>query len=193
MDYNSDTPRVERTIAGVKVSVIAPYAEGYVIKAGEAAMLNQTLAENFSNNLRDKIGEYVPEGSPEGTEPRVATVEEAQAIVDSYMGEYEPGVRRAGAGGTRTLDPIEKEMKVIAQGKLDELLKAKGLTRKKVDFPALVAKLISDNEKPLRAAAEKIVQARAKQAAGSDLDVSAISFDAPAAAEAPAEAEPETV
>ena len=176
MDYNTDTPRVERTIAGVKVSVIAPYAAGYVVNEGEAAMLNQTLAENFSNNLREKIGEYVPEGAEDGTEPRVATVEEAQAIVDKYMGEYVPGVRRAGAGGARALDPIEKEMKAIAQSKLDELLKGKGLTRKKVDFPALVSKLISDNEQPLRAAAEKIVAARAKQTAGSDLDVSAISF-----------------
>jgi len=173
MDYNTDTPRVERTIAGVKVSVIAPYADGQTINAGEAAMLNQTLAENFSNNLRDKIGEYVPEGSPEGTAARVATVEEAQAIVDKYMGEYVPGVRRAGAGGARTLDPIEKEMKVIAQGKLDELLKSKGLTRKKVDFAALTAKLISDNEKALRASAEKIVAAREKQSAG-ELDLAGI-------------------
>ena len=183
MDYNSDTPRVERTIAGVKVSVIAPYAEGYAVNEGEAAMLNQTLAENFSNNLREKIGSFIPEGSPEGTEPRVANADEAQAIVDAYMGEYVPGVRRAGAGGTRTLDPVEKEMKVIAQGKLDELLKSKGLTRKKVDFAALVSKLIEDNKDALRTSAEKIVAARAKQSANSDLDVSAISFD-----EAPAEA-----
>jgi len=176
MDYNTETPRVERTIAGVKVSVIAPYAEGYVVNSGEAAMLNQTLAENFSNNLRDKIAEYVPEGSPEGTEARQASVEEAQAIVDKYMGEYVPGVRRAGAGGARTLDPVEKEMKAIAQGKLDELLKSKGLTRKKVDFAALTSKLITDNEAALRASAEKIVAARNKQTAG-DLDVSAISFE----------------
>ena len=186
MDYNTDTPRVERTIAGVKVSVIAPYAEGHVVGAGEAAMLNQTLAENFSNNLRDKLAEYVPEGSPEGTAPRQATVEEAQAIVDAYMGEYVPGVRRSGAGGTRTLDPIEKEMKIIAQGKLDELLKSKGLTRKKVDFAALTAKLIDDNKDALRASATKIVAAREKQTAG-DLDVSSIGFGKPAEAETPAE------
>jgi len=173
MDYNADTPRVERTIGGVKVSVISPYAEGHAVNAGEAAMLNQTLAENFSNNLRDKIAEHVPEGSPEGTEARQASVEEAQAIVDKYMGEYVPGVRRAGAGGTRTLDPIEKEMKVIAQGKIDELLKSKGLTRKKVDFPALTAKLISDNEQALRASATKIVAAREKQSAG-ELDLAGI-------------------
>jgi hypothetical protein len=173
MDYNAETPRVERTIAGVKVSVIAPYAAGYTVNEGEAAMLNQTLAENFSNNLRDKIGEYVPEGSPEGTEARVASVEEAQAIVDKYMGEYVPGVRRAGAGGARTLDPVEKEMKIIASGKLDELLKSKGLTRKKVDFAALLTKLISDNEPALRSSAQKIVAARDKQSAN-DLDVAGI-------------------
>jgi len=176
MDYNADTPRVERTIAGVKVSVIAPYAEGYVVNAGEAAMLNQTLAENFSNNLRDKIGEYVPEGSPEGTAGRQADAEEAQAIVDKYMGEYVPGVRRAGAGGARTLDPVEKEMKIIASSKLDDLLKSKGLTRKKVDFAALLTKLIGDNEKALRASAEKIVAARDKQSQN-ELDLGGISFD----------------
>lgn len=186
MDYNAETPRVERTIAGVKVSVIAPYAAGYAVNDGEAAMLNQTLAENFSNNLRDKIAEYVPEGSPEGTAGRQATVEEAQAIVDKYMGEYAPGVRRAGAGGTRTTDPVEKEMKIIASGKLDELLKSKGLTRKKVDFSALLTKLISDNESALRSSAEKIVAARNKQTSG-ELDISGVSFDKAEAEAPPAE------
>ncbi len=187
MDYNTETKRVERTIAGVKVSVIAPYAEGYTVNEGEAAMLNQTLAENFSNNLRDKIAEYVPEGSPEGTAGRQATVEEAQAIVDKYMGEYVPGVRRAGAGGARTLDPVEKEMKIIASSKLDDLLKSKGLTRKKVDFATLLGKLISDNEKALRASAEKIVAARDKQTSN-DLDLGGISFDEPEAEAATTEA-----
>lgn len=174
MQYDENTPRNERTISGVKVQVIAPYAEGQTITAAEASMLNQTIAENFSNNLRERIGKFVPEGSPEGTEPRVATAEEAQAIVEAYASKYQPGVRQGGGGGARALDPVEKEMKVIATAKLDAFLKEKGLTRKKVEFSTLLSKLIADNESTLRTSAEKIVAARQKQTGG-ELDLSGVS------------------
>jgi hypothetical protein len=181
MEYSNETPRVSRTIAGIEVQVIAPYAAGHVVTDGEAAMLNQTLAENFSNNLRTKLEKFVPEGSPEGTEPRAATAEEAQAIVDQYAGVYQPGVRRTGSGGGAVrLDPIEKEMKAIATQKLSDLLREKKLTRKQVKFDELLQTLLTNNADALRAAATKIVKAR-NQNTGGDLDLSAVDFGAAAA------------
>lgn len=171
MQVTNDTPRQARTIAGISGLMIPqPYADGQTINAAEASMLNQTIAENFSNNLRKRIEEFVPEGAPEGTKPRKATAEEAQAIVDAYAGEYEPGVRRSGGGGGKaSLSPVEVEMRNIATAKLKEVLKSKGLRQKDVAFTELRDQLIAQNEEPLRKAAEKIVRAREKETSGDDL------------------------
>lgn len=160
LNITANTPRKQRTIGGVLVQVPAPYAEGQIIGAGEAAMLNQTLAENFSNNLRKRISEYVPEGAAEGTAPREATADEAQAIVDSYASSYVPGVRKSGGGGRKVLDPIEKEMRTIARESLNNLLKKQGLKRNEVDYDELLEQIVSEHEDALRAKATKIVKAR---------------------------------
>lgn len=173
LNITADTPRNDRTIGGLLVKVPAPYAEGHVVTAGEAAMLNQTLAENFSNNLRSKVEKFVPEGSPEGTAPRAATVEEAQGLVDAYASTYEPGVRRTGAGGGRkTLDPVEKEMRTIARESLNNLLSKQGLKRNEVDYEDLLDQVLTDHDADLRSKAEKIIAARNKNSV--DLDVSLI-------------------
>jgi hypothetical protein len=165
LNITADTPRNARTIAGVLVQVPAPYAEGHVVSAGEAAMLNQTLAENFSNNLRKRVAEY-----QDGDTTREATPEEAQTIVDEYAGVYEPGVRRAGGGGgRRTLDPVEKEMRVMARAALDDLLKKQGIKRKDVEYDDLLEQVLADHEATLRPKAEKIV----KQRGSSDLELGA--------------------
>lgn len=170
MQFSDTTPRVNRTIAGLTLSVIQPYAEGHVVTSGEAQMLNQTLAENFSNNLRKRIEEFVPEGSPEGTAPRLATVEEAQAIYEAYAAEYQPGVRTSSGGGRQSLDPIETEMREIATQKLKDLLKSKGLKQKDVEFTTLRDKILNDHGPALRAAAEKVIRQReATKVDGDDL------------------------
>lgn len=185
-EITENTPRNKRTIAGVIVDVPAPYAEGQTITAGEAAMLNQTLAENFSNNLRKRIGEYVPDGSPEGTTPRPASVEEAQALVDKYASEYEPGVRRAGGGGGRQrLDPVEKEMRVIARESLNNLLKKQNMKRNEVDYDSLLDQIVEEHGETLRAKAQKIVAAREKNSL-EDIDVGILGGGANEAEEATA-------
>jgi len=171
MQIDSNTPRADRLIGGIKVSVPQPYAEGYVVTAGEAQMLNQTLAENFSNNLRKRVTEFV---EAEGAEPRIATSEEAQAIVDAYAGEYQPGVRRTGTGGGRqNLDPVEKEMRSIARESLTNLLKSQGIKRNEVNFDDLLEQVLTENADALRAKATKIVAARQKNSAD-DLDLGSI-------------------
>lgn len=174
LNITADTPRNDRTIGGILVKVPAPYAEGHVCSAGEAQMLNQTLAENFSNNLRSKVEKFVPEGSPEGTAPRAATADEAQGLVDTYAGSYEPGVRRAGSGGGRkTLDPVEREMRTIARESLNGLLQRQGLKRNEVDYDNLLDQVLTEHDAALRAKAEKIVAARNKNSAD-DLDLSGV-------------------
>lgn len=191
LNITADTPRNQRTIGGIVVNVPAPYAEGHVVSAGEAQMLNQTLAENFSNNLRTKVEKFVPAGSPEGTAARVATAEEAQGLVDAYAGTYEPGVRRAGSGGGRaSLDPVEKEMRVIARESLNNLLKRQGLKRNEVSYDELLDDVLRDHADALRGKAEKIVAARSKNTLD-DLDISLIEGAGEAGGEnADAELEP---
>lgn len=170
LNITADTPRNDRLIGGISVKVPAPYAEGHVVTAGEAAMLNQTLAENFSNNLREKVSKFIPEGSPDGTEARTASTEEAQALVDKYAETYEPGVRRAGAGGgRRTLDPVEKEMRIIARSSLDSLLKEQGVKRNEVKYDELLEQVLEDHGDAIRKKAEKIVKQRTEGEIGLDV------------------------
>ena len=143
MERRADSELRARTIGGVEVQVPAHYREGDTITSGEAAMLNQTLAENISNNLRVKIEKFVPEGAAEGTEPRVATADEAQALVDAYFASYVPGVRQGGGGGgARALSPLEREVQNLAGDKLKDILKSKGLKQKDDDFNDLRSKII---------------------------------------------------
>lgn len=177
------TQRNDRLIGGVKVTVPAPYAEGQTITAGEAAMLNQTLAENISNNLREKVQKYVPEGSPEGTVAREATGDEAQALVNAYVLAYEPGVRRAGIGGRRVLDPVEKEMRIIARSSLDNLLKTQGVKRNEVNYDELLDQVLEEHGDAIRKKAEKIVKQRSEGDLGLDLAALKTAASEPAAEE----------
>ena len=168
MQVTPETPTAKRTIAGVEVQVPQPYAEGHVVTAAEASMLNQTIAENFSNNLRDKIGKFI---EAEGASPRQATAEEAQAIVDAYTTAYTPGVRQGGGGGgARTLSPLEKEVRVLARGKADELLRSKNMKKADVKYDELVAKIIERSRDQLEKAAQKVLDAKSKAAAASESD-----------------------
>lgn len=166
MLFDENTPRRSRTIAGVQVTVPAPYAEGHTITEAEANMLNQTIAENFSNNLRKAIGEF-----KDGETVRVATSDEAQALVDAYAAEYEPGVRARGEGGGAVqLSPVDREVRDMATQKVKDFLKTKGLKQKDVEFAKLRDGLIEKHRDALYAAAEKVVRAREK-AAGDDTDM----------------------
>lgn len=163
MQLAADVKRTARTIAGISVQVPQPYVAGHVVTEGEAQMLNQTLAENFSNNLRTKIEKFI---ASEGAEPRLATAEEAQQVVDAYASTYTPGVRSGGGGGGRqSLTPLEKEVLALARAKVDERLKSKGLKKADVEYNDVVQKLIDKRRDEFEKAAEKVLQAKAKAAA----------------------------
>lgn len=182
MEVSESTPRRAATIEGLTVQIPAPYVEGHVCSAAEASMLNQTTRENFGNNLRSRIKAFVPEGSPEGTEPRPATQDEAQALVDAYATSYVPGVRRSGGGGGRaSLTPVEQEVRAIAKQKVKELLKQRSLKQSEVDFSGLVEQAIERHGEALTRMAEKIVAQREKATAGSDDMLASIAEGLPGA------------
>lgn len=185
LNITDSTPRKPRTIGGILVHVPQPYAEGQPLTSAMAQMLNQTLAENFSNNLREKITKY-----KDGDKERVATPAEAQVLVNDYAGKYEPGVR-TGGGGARALSPVEKEMRAIATEKLLGLLKEQGLKKADVDFNELRDQIVEDHKETLQKQAERIIAQRSKDT-GIDLSKLKIAKAKPApAAEVEEEGESE--
>lgn len=168
LNITADTPKGERKIADFQVSIARPYTVGHQLTEGEAAQLNQVLAENVSNNLRKRLGDGITEGEGESATQRPYTAEEAQALVDNYLNSYEPGVRQAGSGEPRVTDPVEREARRIAKEKVSALLKQSNMKQKDVDIGALVEAAYTQNKDALTAQAEKIVAARKKADAASD-------------------------
>ena len=162
MQLPENCPTRARTIGGVEVQVPQPYAEGYVLSAAEAAMLNQTFAENISNNMRSKA-------EKDGT---ALTAEQFQPLIDEYVAGYEPGVRSGGGGGgARALTPVEVEVRNLATAKLKEILKSKGLKQKDINFVEVRDKIIEQHRDALTAQAEKVVKAREKAAGSNEDDI----------------------
>jgi len=95
-----------------------------VLTESEAAVLNQTLAENIRNNFASVV-EKANDAAMDAATKAAKTDEERQAALavranpadlqpqlDSYVSTYEFGVR---TGGGPKLDPIEREAKRIAE------------------------------------------------------------------------------
>lgn len=168
MQIAENAPRRTRTIGGIEVQVPAPYAEGHPLTQAEADMLNQTFAENISNNMRSKA--TAEDGS-------ALAADEFQKLVDEYVAGYEPGVRQGGGGGTRALSPVEVEARNLASAKLKEVLKQRGLKQKDIDFTTVRDKLLEQHRETLMAQAEKVVRAREKAAASNEDDILASATD----------------
>lgn len=169
MDISADTPRRARTIGGIEVQVPAPYHEGYTLSEAEAQMLNQTFAENISNNMRAKAT------NEDGSAVDAAAF---QTAVDEYVAKYQPGVRQGGGGGgARALTPVEVEVRNIATAKLKEILKQRGLKQRDINFTEVRDRLIDEHKDALTAQAEKVVRAREKAATADGDDMFASIVD----------------
>lgn len=179
MNITEATPRVKRSIGGktdtgderrVNVNVPQPFAAGaHTLTEGEASALNQIVAENLSNNLRAKIveGRQVGEGDGATFEPFTDT--EAQALVDTYLAEYELGVRRAGSGEPRVTDPVEREARKIAREKAKAYIKEQGGKPSDYDLGPIADKVFEANKDVLMREGKKIVDAANKVSGGLDL------------------------
>lgn len=166
MQFNENTPRRTTQISGTSFEVIAPFAAGHVCTEGEAAALNQILAENLGNNFRQRVKDA--QAGVEGvTLP-------TQEDLDAYIAAYEFGVRQS-SGPRAPVDPIEK----LAFEEAIKLVKAhvEKMGKKVKDFGMDLIKekavdLLADPEKgaKLRAKAAKIHKIQ-QQAAIDSLDM----------------------
>lgn len=170
MDIAPNTPTQPRNIGGktedgrelsFELTIPTPYAEGYVCDEAHAKILNQTLAENISNNLRKKLLAGVTEGEGDAATTRDYTPAEAQALVDEYVADYEPGKTRGG-GEPRVTDPVEKEARALAREAAKDFVKSQGMKPSDVDMPEITSSIFEANREALMSEAKKIVAARNK-------------------------------
>lgn len=121
-------PKSEITIAGLNLSVPAPFSEGHVLRPNEAGVLNQTYAENIRNNFAAKVKAAQKTATEAGAELDPGAL---QTSLEEYIKSYDFGVRRG--GGTRTvLDPVTKEAMKLATEKVRAALRKKGLNLKEI-------------------------------------------------------------
>lgn len=126
---------VDLTIQGLVFKAPQPYGEGHVLTAVEASVLNQTFAENLRNNFAPKIKSAIEDyAKAQGVEVDSVTVDQLDkaaldVVFDNYSKEYTFGVRRGG----RILDPVEKELRGMAEEIVRNALKAKGYKLNSID------------------------------------------------------------
>lgn len=130
MELSKDTAMKEITIKGVLFTVPAPFVEGHVLRANEADVLNQTLAENLRNNFASTVASAI-EAAGDVEKIDVAAL---QGQLNEYVTGYDFGVRRSGGGGAPKLEPRERIARDIAREKVKEAIKSKG--KKVSDFDA---------------------------------------------------------
>jgi len=199
MNIDNSTPRSDRNIGGkteggtevsYTISVPQPYTPGArELTEGEANALNQIIAENLSNNLRKRLVEGRPEvrdGDTITEAARPYTAEEAQAIVDEYLADYEIGVRRAGSGERQVTDPVEREARKIAKQKAVQMVKEAGGKPADYDLGPIVDSIFDANRDLLMKEGKRIVDAARKAQENSGISLEGISLT-PKAGTAPAE------
>lgn len=145
MQITQDTPMETITIAKVQnLSIPAPYTEGHVLTANEAAALNHTLASAIRSRAATEIAKLRDEE---------VSSDEIQAYLDSVVADFEFGIRLR----KPTFDPVEKEMKKIAEQHIKQHLKARHIVIASVPSETkanLVSEYLSKFEKTLRKEAE---------------------------------------
>jgi len=142
------------SIHGVSVDIRAPYAEGSVLGAREASVLNQTRGENVSNNVRKDVAALLQEHGREKATPKIVE------LVQAYDKAYE--LNAVTASRQRGLDPVQKEARAIAINTVNAHLRSTGRKisefrsgENKAKYDAEVARLMAD-EKVIEVAKETL-------------------------------------
>lgn len=155
------------TIQGKSFSIPAPYAEGHVLNANEAGAVNQLFAENIRNNFAGLMKKAEDKRKEDGT-----TALLTQADLDKYAETYKFGVR---SGSGPRLDPVEREMRKMAETQVKALLSSKNIALKALPegkYDELVEKVLAKYGDDLRTRAESIVATqKAAVAAVADIDI----------------------
>ena len=106
MQINPGTPTSPFTIEGVSLIIPLPFTSGHTCSEAEAGVLNQVVAENVRNNLREAVKELKTKS------PDTDITAAVQSEVDKYVLEYKFGERRSGP----RLDPVEAQALELAVG-----------------------------------------------------------------------------
>lgn len=109
-------------IQSLEFEVPAPFVEGHQLRANEAAVLNQTYAENLRNNFAPQVKQALTEDGP-------LDVAALQSKLNEYVLTYDFGVRR-GSGRSTVRDPVTKEAFKLAREAVTTALRKKGITSK---------------------------------------------------------------
>lgn len=185
MNVSAETPTHDITIAGIPLAAPAPYTEGHTLTTNEAAVLNQTLAENLRNNFASKVKAAVAKANgiekvsdlPTGDEyAGLLAAVDTDALASefaAYVTEYEFGVRRTGTS-RGPVDPVEREAVSMAREKVKVALKKKGLNLKDVDAETInkAVEQVLEKYPVIREQAAQVVAMRSEVAADElELDV----------------------
>lgn len=122
-----ETPTKTIKVGGVNLKAPMPFAAGDTIDENEANALNQTYLENLGNNFRTKVAKAKEEQKIEGdlSDEQAASIGRAlQADFDKLVADYKLNVRR---GGSVVVDPVEREARDIAKGRITDHLKKQGV------------------------------------------------------------------
>jgi len=110
------------TIQGEIYEIPAPYAEGSVLTEIEAAVLNQTFAENIRNNVAARMKKRAEANKP------AFTAEEVESYATSYTFE----VKLQRTARSEPVDPVEREARGLAKAAVMDFLQKKKRTFKSV-------------------------------------------------------------
>lgn len=109
----------EIIIQGKTFVAPAPYEEGHVISAAEAAALNSLLKENLRNNFAGLMKRAAEEESPRQL---------SQEDFDIYAKEYSFGIRTR----RTAVDPVQREEERLTEAAVKRALIKKGLKLKDI-------------------------------------------------------------
>lgn len=154
---DSSTPpsSVELTIQGIAFRAPVRYAEGHVIDANEASVLNAVFHDNLRNNFAKVIKAKQAEWAEAGPSA------EQRASLEASFATYAESYSFANSAARRNLlDPVERAARNIAKGLVTEAAQAKGIKVAELAegvFDSHVAKVMQRPE--VRAEAQRRVDA----------------------------------
>lgn len=170
------TGKMSLTIQNIAFECAAPYSEGHVMTKAEAAVLNQTRAENLRNNFAGVIRKKMDELSKEEP-PRTELSEEELSSLAEQFSAYEDSYEFQGKRTARApVDPVKREANRIAKDAITAALSAKGITVKQLvegKMEELISQYLDRNPSVLEEAKARVAASKAAAESalgGVDLD-----------------------
>lgn len=156
------------TIQSKQFTIPAPFAEGHVLNPAEAAVLNQTYAENVRNNFAAQMKKVIEANEEAAKKGEAQVAVPGQEELDKYTAEYSFGIRGT---GTPRLDPVVAEANRLIKIALTKALEKRGQKIKDIsaeDLAGMIEKVRNDKPEFLERA-KALVAAKAAAVDGLEL------------------------